>query len=279
MRSILINYKGKQVETFIKTEWNELSRSDIAFIVKHFFGNLERIYGKREEIRSVKEVTVKDNALLRAVIAGITLKLWDIKPSIFKQIPGAELDKLIDMYFPIKFLFDSNQFTKCPVKQFFYWGWYYGPGDDFSTIDFEEYCYGDAQYYKFRKSKKMEDLDLFVALLIRKAPKQLTYGIDRRRTFMPQLVEERLPMARSMSVERKMSLWLWWEGCRNKQAGIYKRFFRKASEGEKATGSLFQVMLSMSKDIFGPLEQTKRVNCKVAFARMDQLIKESEENE
>ena len=278
MRTILINYKGGQVETHIKSEWNELTWSDLRFVIEHFFGNLDRIYVKNDNPEEGGKLVVNDKRLLRSVIAGITLKLWDIKPNVFKEIPGSELDKLIDMYFPIKFLMEGNGFTKCPVKRVFHWGWYQAPGDDFTTVDFEEFCYADAQYYKFRKTRKIEDLDMFAAILLRKAPKQKVEGIEKRGVFNPQLVEKRLPMARSLSYERKLALWLWWEGCRQKQAKIYKDFFKKGDDSGNSGGSLFNVMLSMSKDIFGPLEQTKRVNCKLAFARMDQLIKQSNED-
>jgi hypothetical protein len=280
VRTILINHKGHQVTTSIKTEWNELSWSDLKFVIEHFFGNLRRMYETIEQKGKAPIVNVKDGKLLRSVIAGITVKLWDIKPRLLKEISGEQLDKLIDEYLPIEFLFKDNSFTRCPVARVFWWGWLYGPGDDFKTIDFEEYCYGDAQYHKFRSSRKEEDLNLFAALLIRK-PGISTNIIDIRETFNPQLVERRLKAIRRIPFEKKFALWLWWEGCRNKQAGIYKHFFKKsdASSSPSSGGSMFQLMMEMSKDIFGPLDKTKRVNCKVAFSRMDQLIKQSEDRE
>jgi hypothetical protein len=279
MRTILINYKGTQVTTSIKTEWNELDWGDLKFIIEHFFGNLTRIYETGLNERKEKQVHVKDAVLLRSVIAGITYKLWDVKPNVFKEITGEELDKLIDMYLPISFLFEGNKFTKCPIKKVFYMGLFYGPGDDFSTIDFEEYCYADSQYYKFNALKKEEDLDLLAAILMR--PKSWNpNGIDKRIPFHPQLVEKRLGMARHMSMEKKMALYLWWEGCKNKQAGLYKRFFGGGGSSKgSGGGSMFSAMMAMSKDIFGTFEQTKRVNCKVAFARMEQLLQEAEERE
>lgn len=278
MKTILVNYNGKQISTGIKTEWNELDWSDIKFVVEHFLGNIERIYGTEEEVRGKKVVFVKDATFLRTITGSLIVKLWNIKPRLLRQIPGAQLDLLIDEYLPIKFLFEDNKFTKNPLKRVFHWGWYYGPGDDFSTIDFEEYCYADAQWNKYRLSKKEEDLNLFAAILLREARNNYE-GIDCRKIFNPQLVETRLRMATRLSIYKKTALWLWWEGCRNKQAGIHKYFFRKSASSKSSGGSLLGLMMAMSKDIFGSFNETKRVNCKVVFARIDQLIKENEEKE
>lgn len=281
MKTVLVNYRGTAIETRIKSHWNELTRSELAFIITHFIGNIERLYETVIDEEGKPKRQVKDWSLLRTIMAGVTLKLWNVNPMVLKEIPGEQLDRLVDGYMPVHFLFEDNLLTRSPIAYYWHRGiCYAGPADDWKGTDFEEYVYADAQWVKYQRSRKPEDLDLFAALLLR--PMSLMAwvrdDVDKRVVFNPQKAEKRLPMTRKMSHASKYALFLWWEGCRNKQTKIRKRVFGGGGSG-KGGGSMLDVMMNMSKDIFGSYDATRRVNVKLALARMEMLLKQAEEIE
>jgi len=282
MLKIKIKYNDALVDTDIRNRWNDITLSDMVFLVQHFFNNTGRLYETVRVDGKPEEVRLKDERLFRVIIAGITLKLWNIKPWLLKEITGEELDNLVEVARPWEFIIKSNELTNNLVKRFFYWKglrYYYGPLDDFKTMDCEEYVYCDTQFTKYRKTPTEENLNLFTAILMRKARKDKHTGIDKREVFNPQRVEERLKMAASMPYEYKYALMLWYEGCRNKCVKNYWRFFEgNGSSGGEAT-TMMNVMMAMSKDIFGTFDQVKRVPIKVMMARTEQLLKETAKTE
>lgn len=281
MKTVLVNYRDTTIKTGIKNHWNELTWGELRFIIVHFIGNIERIYETVITEEGKPQRQVKDWNLLRSIMAGITVKLWNVKPMVLKEITGKQLDELVEQHMPVHFIFEDNLLTNCPVRYYWHHGLCYaGPADDWKGTDFEEYVYADAQWAKYAKTRKPEDMDLFTALLMRplNPVAWIAGAIDKRVTFNPQHAERRLAMARHMSFERKYALFLLWEGCRNKQAKIRKRVFRGGGSG-KGGGSMLDVMMNMSKDIFGSFDATRRVNVKFALARMEMLLKQAEEME
>lgn len=283
MREILIEYKGRRVSTQIKTAWDELDLSDLRCVVEFFVGNSQRLFEKVKDETGQVVHKIVNAELMGFVMGALTIKFWNIGPKLLRELPGAELDRLTEGVMPAKFILEGNKLTKCPIRWVYRGGRFlFGPGDNWSTIDFEEYIYADKKWADFAESKDVKDLDMMCAILFRGW--RPFYGwrnnpLDRRRVFNPQVVECRLYAMGKLSYVDKYCMFLWWEGCRNKQAGIYKRVFEGGTGGKGGNGSMLDVMMALSGDIFGGYEQTKRVNIKVVFARMKQKLLEADERE
>lgn len=162
---------------------------------------------------------------------------------------------VLTLYPLIDFVFQENTLTKCIIEKMRYRIWpYYGPGDGLKNISLFEFSVADTFFLRYKNENKVEHLDKMIASLYR--PRSFVSFIkpvqDKRIRFNSEALNFR--MAKGLTLETKLAILTFFEGCRNTIINHYPEVFK--STGKQSDLGYSELLLEMAGDKFGDFEKT-----------------------
>ncbi|WP_266206237.1 hypothetical protein [Pontibacter kalidii] len=158
----------------------------------------------------------------------------------------------------------------------------HGPSERFRNLTFAEFIYCDTLFSFFCKTDKIIFLEKLIACLYRPQrtdydPKSPTYKGDIRQDFNEHLIEGRLPLIEALPLHVKFAVLAWYRGCRKELEQRYDKVFTESNQIKAAEGDWGDVLLSLSGEKFGTMEQTSGQRVHTVFKEMQRQAREHEE--
>ncbi|RSK44715.1 hypothetical protein [Hymenobacter perfusus] len=161
-----------------------------------------------------------------------------------------------------------------------------GPGDALSGVQFGEFIFADTYFCLYAKRQSAEAFDHFLAALYRpvRAGKGLRPGHpdwngDARERFNEHNVGYFARYFSQVPDVDRLSILLWYRGCRQQLVNEYPDVFDVATEtgpGRRAESADWgRVLRQLSGGAFGPLEQTAGQHLRTILAEMNDRAKEA----
>jgi hypothetical protein len=249
MNAIQIKYKNKIIDIDnIPSSWNELSDIQLKYIAKNW---------EQWKVASIKGVS-----LLKYKCALFLKLVPQLKYSLLKKIlPKIEDEKLYELTELTNFVFEKNDFTKCPVQSIGSLFKLYPPADKLNGIVGFEFMFADDNYISYHKYNKPEYLDKLIASIYR--PKKI-FSAERVQ-FNKNKIEKYARSASKLSNAKKQLILLWYIGCRNHIVAKNKHIFPGDTDNESQSGSFLSLILALSNGSFGTFDQTGNTSLHLLF--------------
>jgi len=257
VNTVRIEIDNKKIERRIAANWNEFTRKQLLFVVRSLF--LKTTLSRKTEM--------------------ILVKLLNIKWKYIKLLNHSQINALGDS---VKFIFNSNNFTKNTFDTFTYkFKRYHSPGEGLNNITFEELTFADNMFLQYHKTRKQEFLDKLIAILYRPRKKRkeirhIEFNGDVRIDFNKHQIEKRALHLKKLPAHYKFIGLTFFTGCRNLIEKKFPHVFSSGSaSGSKKTGWL-DVILGLAGNKFGDFEKTSKMNAWVVLREFENMIIENE---
>ncbi len=237
MNDIVLKVGNKTAfETKIPSKWNELTSEQFRYFL--------RIH---RTCSTVPELLHK-----------MIVRFLGSLPASFPGINNAQMEDLSES---IKFLIEDTDLYKQLVPTLKIGGKSYsGPSDGLTNLLFWEYLKAQEHLLRYSRTKKVDDLNKFVASIYRpnaqKAKDPYTWNGDYREPFNENMVSENAVKFNTVPMNIKEGIVIFWKGC-NKL--LSKRFPEAFEGGEfKNEFGASGIADSMAGNKFGTLSEVKR---------------------
>lgn len=190
-------------------------------------------------------------------------------------------ERLIDLFPFVEFIENEIKLTQNKIDQLKISGTrYFGPIGDFSTLIGEEWTEADECYMDYFQTQEIESLNRFMAILFRERvkgmhPKHPEWKNDHRVKFNDAQVKSIIPIMDKVPLPVKLSVLLWWKGCRQEWEEVFERVFKVKGEGPESFGWQ-ETILKLSGSEFGDLQHTNRTYMYKLMLKMEVTIKDDE---
>ncbi|WBO86245.1 hypothetical protein [Hymenobacter yonginensis] len=243
------------------------------------------------------------NELTRAQLAGVVAVLygpeqfWPAKLRLLSVVSGAPLELLIELpevqvrqlYSLTDFLFsDEHPLTRQLLPELRVATprplTLAGPGDALSGVHFGEFIFADTYFCLYAKRQSAEAFDHFLAALYR--PMRTDKGLrpghpdwsgDARQRFNEHNVGYFARYMHQVPDVDRLSILLWYRGCRQQLVAEYPDVFDVATEAaagsRQESADWGRVLRQLSGGAFGPLEQTAGQHVRTILAEMNDRAK------
>jgi hypothetical protein len=248
--------------------WDELTKDQLYWLSEHF-----DLLVKMPYLFKVKAfVKLMD---VRFYSVALQLKLSGLNE---EQVLG--LTKLVDFLNPIHTVdLSKNLFPKIRHNG----KWLYGPSDLLQNISIEEFAFADKAFISFMRAEKNDkDLPLskLVACLYR--PKNQSILSDKpvngdfREPFNSFELDYNTRSLRKLPLALKLSVLLFYWGCRNKLSKIYPNVFSGKNKNKASSLELgwISVIFELAGNKMGTIDDTASRNLHFIFIYLEnELIK------
>ncbi|WP_187261329.1 hypothetical protein [Pontibacter beigongshangensis] len=263
MHHLTLKYQVKKklqvVHQQVASTWNELTREQLLEIIRIQF--------------SFKPDHMQKLLLLKTLL--------QVKWAILHQFTGVQR---LGLYPILEFLEESTLTKQLLPALKLEDLVLHGPADRFRNITFAEFIYADTLFGFFTKTGKEAYLNKLIACLYRPQrldynPKSPTYKGDIREDFNEHLIGERAQLVASIPQPDKYAILTWYRGCRKELELIYDKVFTQTNQQKAAEGDWGDVLLSLSGEKFGHVEQTSQQRVHTIFKEIQRKAREHEELE
>jgi hypothetical protein len=157
----------------------------------------------------------------------------------------------------------------------------YAPLERFRNLTFAEFIYCDTLFSFYVKHNKGQYLDKLIACLYRRQrkdyhPTSAGFKGDIREEFNEHLIEHRAKLVEQLPYFEKYAILTWYRGCRQELEKVYDKVFTQENQQKASDGDWGDVLLSLSGEKFGPLEQTAGQRVHTVFKEMQRKAKDHE---
>ncbi|OWP62877.1 hypothetical protein CDA63_11710 [Hymenobacter amundsenii] len=250
--------------------WNELTRAQLADVVRVLYGPAE-FWPTRLRLLSV--ITGAEIELLIELPEVQVKGLYGLTDFVFSDEHHLTRQLLPELHQPAKTTPRKDRaFT--------------GPGDALSGVRFGEFMFADTYFCQYALRKSPEALDHFLAALYRPAragvgPGQPDWNGDARQPFNEHNVAHYAHRLRHVADTDKLSIMLWYRGCRAQLQADYPDVFDAADNTTAAQekGDWGRVLRQLSGGAFGPLEQTAGQHLRTILAEMNDRAREARKHQ
>ncbi len=261
--------KTEELKLKVAASWNELTSGQLLDIIRIQLSSLPGDPAIADQLKKLQ--------LLKTLLG--------IKWVIVHQFTGVQRLSL----YPILDFLSGVGLTKqllpeivCRVKLSPKREVLHGPAERFRNLTFAEFIYCDTLFSFFCKTNNIAYLDKLIACLYRTQranhdPTGPTYKGDIRQDFNEHLIDGRLPLIEPLPMYIKYAILAWYRGCRKELEQLYDRVFTETNQQKAAEGDWGDVLLSLSGEKFGPLEQTSQQRVHTVFKEMQRQAREHEE--
>lgn len=226
-------------------------------------------------------------------------EFWPARLRLLSIISGAELELLIELpECQVKALYGLTDFVFCdehrltrqllpelvlPRRVNPKCRRFVGPGDALAGVSFGEFMFADTYFCQYALRQAPEALDHFLAALYRPArkgvgPGQADWNGDARQAFNEHNVAHYAQLLRHVADVDKLSVLLWYRGCRAQLQADFPDVFDQAdgpAPAQQPKGDWGRVLRQLSGGAFGPLEQTARQPAGNILAEMNDRAREA----
>jgi len=259
-----VKFNKHSIQCF--SSWNDIDKPYLFFLSKNF----DRL------VQIEKDLEFEILATLQL----FNIRWW--KPLLALKVAKTNneqmvgLTALIDFLKPLSEIDITNNLMpkiRCKLKYF------YGPSEFLSNISIEEFAFADKAFVLFLKEKKFEALDELVAILYREKDKDANtknkdYKGDNRLPFNSYQIEFNQKRLNCLSFYIKISVFLFYWGCRNSLVKKYKNVFSSGNENKASSLDLgwIQVIFDLSGEKFGTIEETSNHNMHLVMAFLEKEV-------
>lgn len=212
----IIKYKGSVNSVLFADNWNELSAKMLLYIGEYWESWRLMARGDQNMLK------VKALLVMEAVCDSVKLN----KKVCADVISMAEPMKQYELCEAWNWLFEVNTLTKCPVvmiesalngKEVML----YAPSDGLGNILCLEMHFADKMYLQYNESGNEDFLNLLIGCIYR--PRKV--GSEEREAFDNYKVKLHLKTIEKMDYAVKMTILLWFIGCRGAIVNQFKSLF------------------------------------------------------
>ena len=248
-----------QITFNIARNWNELNDWQLKKIASELFSS---------------HSNERKSFLLTFYLFASSNRLWSwVKLLILLlRVPSSQLKTYAS------FLYKTDDLTRFPKKICSGFGFLYGPADRLSNITINEYAHADLFYYRWRKTKNVQDLNRLVSVLYRPKAKE-GHSSDKRRAFNGSELKFHARRAQKLSLKTKRVVAMAFQGSRTLIVTRYKHVFKRSTGGENYV-PLTKIIASMAggdPQPFGDFYKTKQAGLYDFFDLLNDQIKEQNE--
>ncbi|WP_460444307.1 hypothetical protein, partial [Amycolatopsis magusensis] len=190
---------------------------------------------------------------------------------------GVSAEGLLDMLLLTDFLFEAPRIL---TQKFPRIGELHGPKDALSGTVFIEFIRAEKHYLQFSKTADPEQLDRMVAVLWREADPKKKAG-DLRARYTDDTLPHRLKVIASWPLAQKMSLYLWFDSCRQQLVQTFPLVFPKTAQKQEFNPlarpkGWIDVATSLAENVTN-VEEVFYTDLHVLFLFMSNKLEEAEE--
>lgn len=191
-------------------------------------------------------------------------------------------ERLIDLFPFVKFIEDEITLTDNKVLSITESGIrFFGPMRDFSSLCAEEWTDADEAFVEFSRTNSVNDLDRFMAILFRERKKGMwknhsKWTNDYRQPYFEYENGGRIRHMAKVPLPVKLSILLWWKGCRREWEEVFERVFKAKEELGPQSFGWQETMLKLSGAEFGDLEKTQKTYMYKLMLKMEVTLKDEE---
>lgn len=239
--------------------WNELTRQQLAGVVQVLYGPAD-FWPTRLRLLSI--ISGAELELLIELPEVQVKALYGLTDFVFSDEHHLTRQLLPELHLPASANPKRHQFT--------------GPGDALAGVLFGEFMFADTYFCQYALRRSPEALDHFIAALYRPArpgvgPGQPDWNGDARQRFNEHNVAHYAHLLRHLADTDKLSIMLWYRGCRAELVAGHPDVFDVADSTtvRQEKGDWGRVLRQLSGGAFGPLEQTAGQHLRTILAEMN----------
>ncbi len=223
----------------IPKSWNELTRAQLLQIADLFTRNLDRTAFKIKALLKLSGMQVAMR--LPREESGIWYHELILAKRRF-ELSDLQLQSYIGQ---LDFLLEASQLTENRLPKL---NGRIGPDKALANISWAEFETAEGYFGSFSKTKDEIQLDRLIATLYRKADRNNRadssgFTGDRRETFNPHLVEKQAAHFKSLPMDKKYAVYLFYSGCRNNIVAQFGKVFSADSSGSGEPDPLCHINL------------------------------------
>jgi hypothetical protein len=210
--------------------------------------------------------------------------LLDINDKTFAQINAVQMSQLL---FCTDFLFRDNRLTKnlLPIIKtgFLFKERYYGPADNFSNINFDEFITADTFFMQYARVKDLKAKEILLNRLVAVLYRQKETREDKvkpgdiRTAFNGFDLDDRSKDLKSLSTVDKHCILMWYMGCRKYCEESYPYFFSKGNQRTAEKSDWRSVLMAIPNEKLGTIEKIEETNVHKVFFLMNETIKNTKD--
>ncbi len=252
-----INYSvGKKLLSFDMPEnWNELTQkqmSRLALLIHQ---------GHPEELAIQRTVQILSGKDLYAYL----------------RLPQ-DVRKSCEQY--AQWVWEANTLTKNYFPRV---GKFFGPADSLDNTTMVEFHFAELAYLALVSTKEEKYLEELIAVFFRPGKENYNHQIDpdsdRRAPFSMGLHQYMVKRVHQWSDDLKLSVLLWYDGCRQQLAKDYAALYPENKKSDNMNEGLFRLMRSIAGDKYGSFDQVEKMNVHTCHLEMICLQEEAEKLE
>lgn len=147
----------------------------------------------------------------------------------------------------------------------------HGPGNDLRGYTGDEFQYADTYFMRYIETGEEQFLNKMIAVLYRPMESINELG-DIREKFASYKMEERTKKIAKLNPWKKMAIFLFYKGCRQKWEEYHPELFNADTEPEGESSMWHTILLRISGKEFGDYNKTTSQPVHNLFALMNQDI-------
>lgn len=264
---------SEEITISVPQSWNELKPYQLLYIAKYWQSWMDMI------TQSLS--LTKARAALFLELSGLESRKDKKKLCFYLSCVGEDVDvNILDL---TNFIFEKLDLTAnlLPKIKVGFLTHFYGPKDNLSDLTLEEFSFAFNSYLQYSNFKHEADLNDLFAILYRPKNSESSYKTsgDFKVPFNVKLVDSYLPRAANVPFEYKEAVYIYFRGCIESLAAIFKPVFERSESDKKNSNKTFlDTMLNISGGKLGNFDETKNQNLHLALKYLTDLIIESQNN-
>lgn len=249
--------------------WNALKPAHIRAYARLFLMQASRLFtvdGKETVIADMPGFIASYLELVKVIIEGKESR----KNKAFAHLSAWQAQQIYQKWNLLDFLFKASSLTLNPFPRLVIWKGirpyiFFAPaGDIRHSITADEFNFADTWYTRYKNTGEVKYLDNLIAVIYR--PGRLWFNsknpankADRRQPFSNKTVDWRIPLIASLPFDIKLSIVLWYEGCRSMIKDRCPSLFSGENEDSASKHGWNDVFVSHAGAELGTVEDIKRM--------------------
>ncbi len=232
--------------------WNECSKDQLYYIASQLqkwrpVFSSSKAYLKKEQSKAVLFIRM---ALLQVMLGVNPFNVFSSRTRAFRKILP---EQMLDLLKTVDFIFESNNLTenKFPIINGLH-----GPADGLRFLSVGEFAFTETYFLKYHTTQSEEFLNKLCATLYREQAFENQDHLDKRAKFNDASIDSRAQKIKGWNSHLKQVVLLFYIGCREKIIRDNQSLFTKTKKGDKQKQNWAELILDLSGDKFGSMDQT-----------------------
>lgn len=243
--------------------WNDLKPRHIRLFCFLFMQKANDIFEQKKG-----NIVIKNYHQYLIIYARLCGYILGAPLRVLRKLTILQMTTMAEDWQLLSFMFKGSTLTKNPFPRVtvyykYWWHTFYAPaGDMRHTITADEFRFADGWYSLYKKTGDVKYLDCLLAVIYR--PKRKNYnpknpltGADCRQPFNNNTADWRINILGKLPLDKKLSIMLWYEGCRALLPQKYPNLFNGDNQDEADKHGWTAVFVNHAGAEMGTQEQIK----------------------